>query len=117
MCAHTDFQTYYITPTKKMNRTSCPCHFIALKLSKICTAVAPPATAMRSDKYGNKIIMIRERAKKSISPKKNGKAKKQSTQEKLNRIQIKSAKKIHVVTFKYSFKFRDGFINRFIECV
>lgn len=91
MCAHTDFQTYYITPKKKMNRTSCPCHFIALKLSKICTAVAT-ATAMRSDKYGNKIIMIRERAKKHLIEK-NGKAKKQSTQEKLNRIQIKSAKK------------------------
>lgn len=98
-----------------MNRTSCPCHFIALKLSKICTAVAPPATAMRSDKYGNKIIMIRERAKKSISPKKR--QSKETVQEKLNRIQIKSAKKIHVVTFKYSFKFRDGFIDRFIECV
>lgn len=68
MCAHTDFQTYYITPKEKMNRTSCPCHFKALKLSKICTAVAP-ATAMRSDKYGNKIIMIRERAKKHLTKK------------------------------------------------
>lgn len=102
-----------------MNRTSCPCHFIALKLSKICTAVAP-ATAMRSDKYGNKIIMIRERAKKHLTEK-NGKAKKQSTQKKnLTEFKLKAPKSpssnIQVLE-TFSLKFRDGFIHRFIECV
>lgn len=42
MCAHTDFQTYYITPKKKRTHTEYraiwPFRFIALKLSKMCTA-------------------------------------------------------------------------------